>query len=710
MKITPIEHAELSWNEQGTPVSRAFGDVYFSNENGLEETRHVFLGGNNLPDRFATHPRELLVTAETGFGTGLNFLTLWQAFNDFRAAQPDSRLQRLHFISCEKYPLNVSDLASAHASWPELSDYAAALRKQWPVALPGCHRLLLDGGRVTLDLWFGDINQLIHTFDDSLHQQVDAWFLDGFSPAKNPDMWTPELFACMAKMARKGCTLATFTSAGFVRRGLQEAGFTTGKRKGFGPKRDMIAGVMEQAVSTPAQAPWYARPSAEGDDIAIIGGGIASALLSLALLRRGKNVTLYCADNEPAQGASGNRQGALYPLLNHHDPALGRFFPSAFTFARRVYDQLTVDFDHDWCGVTQLGWNEKSSDKIARMLTMQLPEEIACAINTEEAEALCGVETGYGGITYPQGGWLSPGQLTPALFRLAEQQGLKINWLHTLTEMKALIDGDENALRPLIAGGGHSAPAATMPDNAKATMPDATHSATQNASGWRLHFADLPAQTHRNVVLATGHALTSFVQSEKLPAYAVSGQVSHIPTTPALGALKQVLCYDGYLTPVNPANQHHCIGASYHRADSATAYRADDQQENRERLIRCLPEAGWPHEVDVSEGSARVGVRCASRDHLPLFGPLPDYQQTLEQYADLVKHKEEAKPAPVHKGLFVLGALGSRGLCSGPLAAEVLAAELCGEPIPLDKDTLAATHPNRYWVRKLLKGKEVKTA
>ncbi|MGE9553010.1 bifunctional tRNA (5-methylaminomethyl-2-thiouridine)(34)-methyltransferase MnmD/FAD-dependent 5-carboxymethylaminomethyl-2-thiouridine(34) oxidoreductase MnmC [Erwinia amylovora] len=689
MKITPIEYAELSWNEQGTPVSRAFGDVYFSNENGLEETRHVFLGGNQLPDRFASHSRELFVTAETGFGTGLNFLTLWQAFDTFRAAQPQARLQRLHFISCEKYPLNVSDLASAHARWPELAAYAAALRDQWPVALPGCHRLLLDGGRVTVDLWLGDINQLIHTFDDTVHQQVDAWFLDGFAPSKNPDMWTPELFSCMAKMAREGCTLATFTSAGFVRRGLQEAGFTTGKRKGFGPKRDMIAGVMEQVISTPAQAPWYARSAAEGDDIAIIGGGIASALLSLALLRRGKNITLYCADDEPAQGASGNRQGALYPLLNHHDPALGRFFPSAFTFARRVYDQLTVDFDHDWCGVTQLGWNEKSSDKITRMLTMQLPEEIARAVNTEEAETLCGVETGHGGITYPLGGWLSPGQLTPALFRLAELQGLKIRWLHTLTEITAAETGGEHT-----------------PD-APVTQAD---SAAPGPSGWRLHFAGLPGQTHRNVVLATGHALTSFVQSEKLPAYAVSGQVSHIPTAPALGGLKQVLCYDGYLTPVNPANQHHCIGASYHRADSSTAYRADDQQENRERLIRCLPEAGWPREVDVSEGSARVGVRCASRDHLPLFGPLPDYQRTLEQYADLVNHKEEAAPAPVYKGLYVLGALGSRGLCSGPLAAEVLAAELCGEPLPLDRDTLAATHPNRYWVRKLLKGKEVKTA
>ncbi|KAB8312177.1 bifunctional tRNA (5-methylaminomethyl-2-thiouridine)(34)-methyltransferase MnmD/FAD-dependent 5-carboxymethylaminomethyl-2-thiouridine(34) oxidoreductase MnmC [Erwinia endophytica] len=667
MKITSIEHAELSWNEQGTPVSREFGDVYFSNENGLEETRYVFLDGNHLPARFNTHPRELFITAETGFGTGLNFLTLWQAFDAFLSAHPDARLQRLHFISCEKFPLNVSDLAHAHARWPELENYAAALRKQWPVPLPGCHRLLLDGGRVTLDLWFGDINQLIHTFDDSLYRQVDAWFLDGFAPAKNPEMWTPELFTCMAKMARTGGTLATFTSAGVVRRGLQEAGFTISKRKGFGPKREMLFGVFEQSDEIPVQAPWYSRPSAAGDDIAIIGGGIASALLSLALLRRGKKVTLYCADDRPAQGASGNRQGALYPLLNHHDPALARFFPGAFTFARRLYDQLPVNFDHDWCGVLQLGWDEKSSDKINQLLAMRLPEAIARGVNAEETAMLSGVVTHCGGMTYPLGGWLSPEQLTPALFQLAEQQGLTVNWQHRLTNM------------------------------------------TPSPSGWQLHFAARPPQSHKNVVLATGHALASFAQSEKLPAYAVSGQVSHIPSTPALGKLKQVLCYDGYLTPVNPANQHHCIGASYHRADSSTAWREDDQRENRQRLIRCLPDADWAQEVDVSAGSARCGVRCATRDHLPMIGPLPDYQQTLAQYASLATQREQAVAAPVHQGLFVLGALGSRGLCSGPLAAEVLAAELCDEPIPLDRDTLAATHPNRYWVRKLLKGKAVKS-
>lgn len=667
MKTAPIEHAELSWNDQGTPVSRAFDDVYFSNQNGLEETRYVFLDGNGLPARFASHPRDLLIVAETGFGTGLNFLTLWQAFDRFRLQQPDAALQRLHFISCEKYPLQPADLAAAHASWPELAGYAAALRAQWPLALPGCHRLLLDGGRVTLDLWFGDINQLIHTFDDTLNQQVDAWFLDGFAPSKNPDMWTPELFQCMARLARPGATLATFTCAGFVRRGLIEAGFAVRKRKGYGQKREMLVGELPAAVTRAPRAPWYARPAAGDGDIALIGGGISSALLALALLRRGKRVTLYCADAAAAAGASGNRQGALYPLLNQHDPALERLFPAAFVFARHYYDQQGVTFEHDWCGVTQLGWNEKSQAKIDRMLLMGLPAELARAVDTTEAEALCGVVTGCGGITYPLGGWLSPAELTRELLLKAERGGLQLRWQHELIDMQR--EQDE----------------------------------------WLLNFREQPAARHQNLVLCTGHRLTGFSQSEQLPANPVAGQVSHVPTSPSLGALRQVLCYDGYLTPVSPQYQQHCIGASYRRGETDTGYRESDQQENRARLMRCLPDAGWPGDIDVSEGSSRGGVRCASRDHLPLIGALPDYPQLLEQYAGLAQQQENAASAPVHAGAFVLGALGSRGLCSGPLAAEVLAAQMCGEPIPLDGATLAATSPNRYWVRKLLKGRPVTT-
>ena len=665
MKQNAIQPANLEFNAEGTPVSRDFDDVYFSNDNGLEETRYVFLEGNHLSTRFPEHPRRLFVVAESGFGTGLNFLTLWQAFDCFRAAYPEATLQRLHFISFEKFPLTAHDLRLAHQRWPELAHWAEQLQTQWPPAIGGCHRLILDDGRVTLDLWLGDINDLTDKLDDSMNQKVDAWFLDGFAPAKNPDMWSPHLFSAMARLARPGATLATFTSAGFVRRGLQEAGFTMRKTKGFGRKRDMLVGVMEQDLAIPAQAPWFARRASTSREVAIVGGGIASALLSLALLHRGWQVTLYCADEAPATGASGNRQGALYPLLSSHDPALFQFFPAAFTFARRLYDSLPVAFDHDWCGVTQLGWDEKSQQKITQMLSLGLPEDIAHAVTAQQVAETAGVDTGCGGIQYPLGGWLCPAELTSAAIALGQSRGLTVHYAHKVQSLS-------------------------------------------RTAHWKLRFADGKEAQHASVVLANGHHITQFTQTASLPVYPVGGQVSHIPTAPQLSKLRQVLCYDGYLTPQNPSNGHHCIGASYHRGETDMQYSEADQQQNRQRLVDCFPDASWAKEVDVSEGQARCGVRCATRDHLPMAGNVPDYDATLEVYQDLADSKETAVSAPVHPELFMLGGLGSRGLCSAPLLAEALAAQMSDEPVPLDRVTLAGLNPNRLWVRKLLKGKMVK--
>ncbi|MFP1877085.1 bifunctional tRNA (5-methylaminomethyl-2-thiouridine)(34)-methyltransferase MnmD/FAD-dependent 5-carboxymethylaminomethyl-2-thiouridine(34) oxidoreductase MnmC [Lonsdalea quercina] len=671
--ITPaIRTASLSWNAQGTPVSLQFDDVYFSNQDGLAETRYVFLAGNGLPARFAHASRETFTVAESGFGTGLNFLTLWQAFADFRRQQPDATLQRLHYLSFEKFPLQVDDLAAAHAQWPELAAFADELREQWPTMSPGCHRLILADGHITLDLWFGDINDLLPQLDDSVNHQVDAWFLDGFAPSKNPDMWTANLFNAMARLSRPGGTFATFTAAGFVRRGLQEAGFNVCKVKGFGHKREMLSGDLPEAIPITESAPWYHRPAApQPQEVAIIGGGIASLLTALALQRRGTKVTLYCADEHVGQGASGNRQGALYPLLNDKHDALSRFFASAFGYARRTYDALTaqgVDYEHQWCGVSQLAFDDKSARKIDRILAGQWPEALVHAADAQTLAQSCGVPILHRGITYPSGGWLCPAELTAAALTLAVRQGMQVRLNTTVSELAPCGDG------------------------------------------WRLTLDNGDVAQHATVVLANGHQLSDWPQTRHLPTYAVRGQVSHVPSNAQLRPLKQVLCYDGYLTPISPRHQQHCIGASYHRGDAGTEYRDSDQQQNRQRLIDCLPSLSWPTSIEVSDGDARCGVRSALRDHLPLVGAVPDYEQTLAQYQTLPQQLAAAHipvQAPVHSHLFIIGGLGSRGLCSAPLAAEVLAAQMFGEPLPLDGATLAALNPNRFWVRKLLKNRPV---
>lgn len=228
MQISP---ACLSFDSQGTPTADAYSDVYHAAAGGPAQARHVFLAGNGLPARW--RGRERFTLLETGFGLGLNFLATWQAWRDDPAA-----CATLEFVSVEKHPVVVSDLARAHAAWPEFSGLAAALRAQWPPLVTGEHRLVLDDGRVVLRLIFGDALEVLRDFELC----ADAFYLDGFSPARNPEMWSPALCAALARLAAPGATLATWSVAGPLRRALAAAGVALSRRPGFADKREMLTG------------------------------------------------------------------------------------------------------------------------------------------------------------------------------------------------------------------------------------------------------------------------------------------------------------------------------------------------------------------------------------------------------------------------------------------------------------------------------------
>ncbi|MEB6605872.1 bifunctional tRNA (5-methylaminomethyl-2-thiouridine)(34)-methyltransferase MnmD/FAD-dependent 5-carboxymethylaminomethyl-2-thiouridine(34) oxidoreductase MnmC [Aeromonas sanarellii] len=662
---TSLQHARLDWNEAGTPVSSEFGDVYFSNDNGLSETRYVFLQQNRLPERFSHHDSDNFVIGETGFGTGLNFLATMAAF--LEQAPPSGKGSRLHFISFEKYPLAQDDLRKALSAWPELAHLSQPLIAQWPLPVSGCHRLLFAGGRIRLDLWFGDIKEMLPQVPHPADGLVDAWYLDGFSPAKNPEMWTQALFDGLARLARPDATLSTFTCAGFVRRGLIAAGFAMKKVKGHGSKREMLAGAREGKSPEQSLAPWYARPAGRDGEVLIIGGGIASAMTALSLVERSRRVTLLCQDGEPATGASGNRQGALYPLLNGKHDALSRFYSLAFGFARSRLQALAqrhpVAFD--LCGVVQLGYDDKSAAKLAKMSQGPFPPELMRPLSAAEVEQVVGLPCGAGGVGYPLGGWLCPADLTRAAIEEAQASGL----------LQVAFNTEAVAI-------------------------------AEQADGWHIESQDGRRWKAPNLVVAAGHHLPALLPFAELPLYPVRGQVSHVPTTASLSLLKTVLCYDGYLTPAQGGA--HCIGASYGRNQTDLAYRPEEQAQNRDRLLACLPGETWPNEVDVSGDEARVGVRCASRDHLPVAGPVARLAALADHYPQAPCDQQSALALPLYPGLYVLGALGSRGLCSAPLCGELIAGEICGEPLPLSTDLLEALHPARYWVRRLLKGKPLR--
>jgi tRNA 5-methylaminomethyl-2-thiouridine biosynthesis bifunctional protein len=229
--MSAIEPATLTFNPDGLPVSPTYGDVYHAAAGAHAQARHVFLGGNGLPARWAG--RERFVIVETGFGLGVNFMATWLAWRG-----DASRCRTMHFVSFEKHPFGTADLAQAHAAFPELAALSQALCAAWPPLVAGTHRLRCDDGRVALTLHFGDARAALPEIDE----RADAFYLDGFSPAKNPDLWSPALCRSLACIARSGATLATWSVAGDVRRALAAAGFEVERRPGFAGKRQMLAG------------------------------------------------------------------------------------------------------------------------------------------------------------------------------------------------------------------------------------------------------------------------------------------------------------------------------------------------------------------------------------------------------------------------------------------------------------------------------------
>lgn len=318
-----LSHPEIDWKDDGAPVARAHGDVYFSAQDGLAETRAVFLKGCGLPEAWSG--RGAFTVAETGFGTGLNFLALWQLW---RAHRPRPGAQ-LTFVSFEAYPLRQEDARRALAAWPELATEAAALLEHWPGPVRGVRQLSFAEDGVHLILHLGDIRE---TLPQSVFQ-ADAWFLDGFSPAKNADMWDGWLYPEIAARSATGARAGTFTVAGAVRRGLTEAGFEVSKAEGHGRKRERLEARLITASAAAADKFGLRNPPHAIRRVAVLGAGIAGATLAYALMQRGIAADVFDPAPAAASGASGNPMALLMPRLDAGDTAEAALLLDAYIAA-----------------------------------------------------------------------------------------------------------------------------------------------------------------------------------------------------------------------------------------------------------------------------------------------------------------------------------------------------------------------------------------
>lgn len=348
------------FDADGLPMSRRYGDVYFSREGGFAESRAVFLAGCGLPQRWAGRRR--FTVAELGFGTGLNILVLLEAWRAHRPADA-----QLSIFSVEAEPLTAAEAGRALSTWPELADIAAPLLASWPGRRRGFHRVELPALAATLDIAVMQAASALEAWSG----RADAWFLDGFAPAVNPDMWTDELMALVAARSAPGARAATYTVAGQARRALAAAGFHLERRPGFGGKRERLE------ASLPGESPLQtAAPR-----VAIVGAGIAGAALARAFRLQGAETRVFEAER-PGDGPSGNPAALVTPRL---DAGLGdgaQLHAQAFAQASALYRRLEGAVIAE--GVLQLETGPRDAVRFAKIAASDLFEPGSLAIRSAD--------------------------------------------------------------------------------------------------------------------------------------------------------------------------------------------------------------------------------------------------------------------------------------------------------------------------------------
>lgn len=641
VKPVSLPYARVTWRD-GVPFNLDFDDIYFSRVGGLDEVHQVYLGGNGLPERW--HGQTQFTIAETGFGTGLNFLATAAQWRDTAAASA-----RLHYVSCEAFPLAPTDLAQAAALWPELSDVAAELLAVYPPPVPGFHRRSLLDGRIRLTLLFGDAVEMLREF----HGSVDAWYLDGFAPRKNEAMWSTKLWPLLARCSAPGATLATFTVAGDVRRGAQSAGFRIEKRPGFGGKREMLTATLQQPAPAVSPAPWFVFPPPQTErDAVVIGAGIAGITVSHALAARGWRVRLVEGAQQVANGASGNAAGILMPRLAADMAADAQFSLAAFLYTTHWLGQLaSAGHTRAWhpSGILHL----LDDDAAAALTRLHFPAAVVERVDQARASAVAGLSVARGALHFPGAGWLEPVRLCRDLLALHNNvevlAGRTVTDLHKCADQWVLwADGGELLRAPV-------------------------------------------------VIVAMAAGVRRFEPLRDLPVLVSRGQLTQLRSAASLTGLRMPLCGTGYVIPTS--ENEVWVGASYGHEAQADVLNPEDQAFNLQNLARLLPDSA----VADAPLAGRAALRATVLDHLPIVGPVVDRDAFSSVFGDLHHGRSASRypAAPYISGLYVNTGHGSRGLATCPLAAELLADMLDGVPLPLPQSLIHLLHPARFLVRQL---------
>ncbi len=653
----------VSWSG-AIPRSTRFDDIYYNPEDPLGESRHVFIQGAELARQIGQH--DWLCVGETGFGTGLNFLLSWQCWRQQRPGPG----QWMRYCSIEAYPLSVNNIKKALQPFEELKELSGKLLEQYPATAAGFHLLSWPEERLELVLIFLPVEQTLQQLASHMH----CWYLDGFAPAKNPEMWSDTVLQAIADHSLPGATLATFTAVGRVRRTLESCGFAMRKSPGFGRKRDMLTGIYQAKTSQtarylPAMPNWLQQPAQASRRALVLGAGIAGAQVAWHLRQLGYTVTVAEGRESVASQGSGNPRGLISPALHADASRASRFFLQSYAYAWQQIRQLQQQghaVQARQCGIHRL-ISRKEQVRFERALqrhgldqptaTDESPLRITTARLPDESSSPS--------LYIQDSGWVDPK-----------------SWVTALLADCEVITGFQ-AVR------------------------------LQQADGlWQLGSEDGRSLRAEVLVLCQSLHALQWPQGEWLPLRARPGHLLYWPANGLSEQLAQALTGQHYLLPAECGQL--VAGSSFeHLPRDAWFDPLPLQAEALERLALDLRK-DWPWLGEVPNPlQGRRAMRAVTPDHLPLAGPLPDrpgWEQWLAPHARGMALSRLRGHPPNLPGLFLLSGLGARGLAAAPLAAR-LVCDWIHNPQQLSAPLAVAEalHPGRFLLRQARQGETGKT-
>ena len=642
------------------------------------------MAGNGLPGRWQGRTR--FVILETGFGLGNNFLATWA---DWRS--DPLRCDRLVFISIEKHPLTCAALREVHGLHHHRADpncchqdLAQQLVAAWPALTSGFHLLNFDEQvspqgvpqGVTLQLCLGDVTDVI----PKLMAEVDAFYLDGFAPAKNPEMWNPHWLSRLNRLAAPQATAATWSSARVVRDSLTQAGFNVTRKPGFGGKRHIItAEYAPRFLARKQVGGFWDAPAIEHRHAIVVGAGLAGCSAAWALCREGWQVTLLDAHDGPAQEGSGNPGGLFHSVLHGDDGIHARAHrAAALATWRQVQPWIATGELHGQCeGLLRLDAKAKREDAQALLTRLSLPPDHVRWLEMDEANEMSGLKVASGAWLFKQGGWLHPMGYARRLLQEAHrwhiggQALLTCLWQQTVDRIQptkqgwAVLDAEGRCIAQapsLVLANAHQAGAlleTLPPDHAVATMP----------------FSRVRGQI------------------SIWPDLSNTGDAVALPRLPVAGS--------GYVVPLQPD----CLlfGATTQHHDDDSDVREADHRHNLQQAARLGACEAYPPDAPLPANlEGRTGWRATTPDRLPLIGALPWSAERLAS-APTGTRLDQVRLIPrernQHGGLYVLSGLGSRGITWTGLAGALLAHWVTGSPCPVESDLRDALDPARFLSR-----------